>query len=377
MTREFFASCTLGLEEALSAELRALGAGDVRVQRGGAAFTGDARLGMASCLWLRSAIRVQETLLRATCASVDELAATVGDVPWEDYMRLEDTLAVAASVRDAPTTHSGFAALRVKDAVVDRFRRRTGSRPDVDSKRPVLPLRLLWQGHELTLGRDLAGASLHKRGARPVQVKSPLNEATAAGLLLLAGWDGQSALADPMCGSATFLVEAAMIAVDRAPGLQRRFAFERWPDTDGSAWEQLKDEARGRVKQGVQVPLMGVDRHAGAVVLARRHASAAGVSHLLDLDAGDCARWTPRVRPEWVFVNPPYGERLGEGDDLVGSWRSLSTFLREQCGGAKAHVLSGDAELTKSLGMKASRKWPVMNGTIDCRLLRYEVFAKR
>lgn len=374
---EFFAACTLGVEEALAGELRDLGAADVVSQPGGATFRGDARLGMSACLWLRSAIRVQETLLRARCESVDALAAAVEDVPWEDFMRLTDTLAVTASVRDAATTHSGFAALRVKDAVVDRFRRRTGERPNVDADRPVLPLRLLWQGAEVTLTRDWAGASLHKRGTRPVQVKSPLNEATAAGLLLLAGWDGSESLADPMCGSGTFLVEAALIATGRAPGAHRRFAFERWPDVDLSTWAALKDEARARIRRGAVVPLMGCDRHAGALALAQRHASAAGVAEAIQLTPGDCAHWRPRAVPATVFVNPPYGKRLGEGDDLAASWKSLATFLREQCPGARVHVLCGDPVLTRALGMKASRRWPVHNGALDCRLLRYEVFARR
>jgi len=371
--RRYFAPCTLGVEEALVGELRTLGAAAIAARPGGVEFEGDLRLGYAANLWLRSAIRVQEVLVEGSAAGPEELYELVASVEWERLMGVDQTLAVDASVRDSAITHSGFAALKTKDAIVDRFRRRFGRRPSVDVERPDLPLKLVLQRGRATLYRILSGESLHKRGWRPIQVKSPLNEATAAGLLLLSGWDRRSSLVDPMCGSGTFVVEAALLAADVAPGLRRRFAFEGWPDYEASLFEPLRREARARTKERLPFLLEGADRHGGALALARRGAEAAGVAGLVRFTDADLRAFVPAEPPKVVFVNPPYGERLGEGEDLVASWRDLGAFLHERCRGADAYVLSGNPELTRHLGLRVERRWAVRNGPLDCRLLHYPI----
>ncbi|MGQ0554182.1 MAG: THUMP domain-containing class I SAM-dependent RNA methyltransferase [Planctomycetota bacterium] len=373
----YFAPCTLGLEQALVSELTALGAQQIEVRPGGASFRGDRRLGYAANLWLRSAIRVQEQLLLAPAVGRDELYEAVARLNWQSYLGVDQTLAIDASVRDSAITHSNFAALTAKDAIVDQFRAALGRRPSVDTEQPDLPLKLLLQRDVLTLYRNLSGTSLHKRGWRPVQVKSPLNEATAAGLLILSGWDRASPLVDPMCGSGTFLIEAACLAADRAPGLQRRFAFERWPDFDGVLWQELRAEAGQRARLSLPFNLEGADLHAGAIAIAEKCAAAAGVDGLLRLRVAGAAEWQPSSVPAVVVCNPPWGERLGEGEDLLQSWRDLGRFLHERCAGARAYVLCGNAELTRHLGLRAERRWPVMNGPIECRLLEYELHAAR
>jgi putative N6-adenine-specific DNA methylase len=372
--RRYFAACSLGLEEVLAEELRALSAGDVEPRRGGAAFAGDLELGYRAALWLRSAVRVQELILEAPAPDRRAFHGAVTRVEWERYLRLDQTLAVDASVRDSRVTHSGIAALTVKDAIVDRFRGRTGARPSVDVEAPDLPLKLVIQRDRASLYRDFSGESLHKRGWRPIQVKSPLNEALAAGLLMLSGWDRSSPLVDPMCGSATFLIEAAHLASDRAPGLERRFAFQRWPDFDAVTWGRLLAEARARIRP-VTCALEGADRHEGALLLARRAAETAGVSAAIKLTIADAKEFAPASPPAVVVVNPPWGERLGEGEDLIDSWRALGNFLHQRCAGAAAFVLSGNAELTRHLGLRATRKWVVRNGPIECRWIRYDVRA--
>jgi putative N6-adenine-specific DNA methylase len=374
-SQEFFVACSLGLEEVLSAELRALGIASVTGRRGGVAFRGTARDAYAACLWLRSAIRVQELIVDAEVRGPDDLYARVAEVDWSRYLDPNMTLAVDATVRDSSMTHSGYAALTVKDAIVDQMRDRYGARPSVDRERPDVPLRLVVRGSEMLLYRDLAGASLHKRGYRPIQVKSPLNESLAAGILLLSGWDRASALADPMCGSGTFPVEAAMLAADIAPGLGRGFPFETWPEFDRAAWRKLLEEARGRQKKSLPFPILGNDRHPGAVGIAEMSARQAGVERMVTFTRGDAAEWKPKGAPAWVFANPPWGERLGEGEDLAGSWKALGNFLH-RCPGAAAFVLSGNAELTKFLGLKATRRWPISNGPLECKLLRYDVRKK-
>ena len=375
MEREYFAACTLGLEEVLAAEIKTLGGLEVRAARGGAHFRGDMALGYKANLWLRTAIRIQETLAQGKAGSRDELYELAADLDWARFMRADQTLAVDASVRDAFSTDSRFAALIVKDAIVDQFRQRVGSRPSVDRKVPDLPIKLHLRGQEATLYRDLSGASMHKRGYRPIQVKSPLNESIAAGMLLLSGWDRQGALLDPMCGSGTIAIEAAMLAGDRAPGLNRLFAFELWPDFDEDIWQDLRNDAERRAQAGTAKipPIEAADRHRGALSLARRAAESAGVARHVRFIHSEVRRLEPAARPDAVYVNPPYGNRLGGEDDLIASWRDLGQFLRTRCGGAKAFVLSGNPELTRHVGMRADRKWPLHNGPIDCRLLRYEV----
>ncbi len=374
----FFAACTRGLESVLMGELRALGAERIQERRGGVAFQGDQRLGYASHLWLRSAIRVQEELFAGYVRDGRDLYEAVASIDWGQLIHPDQTLAVKASTRDAPELrHSGFAALRVKDAVVDVVRARHGRRPNVDTKHPDLTLKLVVQRERMLLYRDLTGHSLHKRGWRPVQVKSPLNEATAAGLLLLSGWDAESNLVDPMCGSGTFPIEAAMMAADRAPGLGRHFAFERFLDYDERVWEQMREEAKRRIKDTIPCSIEGADRHSGALDLAKEGAQAAGVAHLVRFTRADVHRFVPDQPPAIIVTNPPYGERIGEGSDLVESYRDLGNFFKSHCDGAVAWVLSGNKDLSRHLRLKTSRRVPVMNGPIECRWLRYEIQGRR
>ena len=263
----------------------------------------------------------------------------------------------------------------VKDAVCDQFRERTGERPSVDKERPDLRIRLTLQGRAASIARDLSGAPLHERGYRAPH-RTALNEATAAGLLLHTGWDHRAPLCDPMCGAATFLIEAAWLARDRAPGLGRRFSFEGWPDTDEATWRRLQDDATARASRGTaaKLRLAGNDRHAGALALAEQALAAAGVADSIELRHGDCVDYVPPFATKRVLCNPPYGSRHRDDDPaLAASWQSLGQFLAAECDGATAWVLSGNAELARHLGLRATIKMPVKNGAIDCRWLCYEL----
>lgn len=375
----YYAACTLGLEQVLADELRALKAGDVEVRRGACAFTGDRAIGYAACLWLRSAVRVQEELVRGRARNRDDLYALAGEVDWSQSITYLQTLAIDGSVKDSFANDTRFPVLVVKDAICDQFRDRIGKRPDVGKDRPDLPIKLVLQGDEAILYRELGGEPLHKRGYREIQHKSPLNEATAAGLLLLTGWDRSTPLCDPMCGSATFLVEAAWLATDRAPGLGRSFAFEHWRDTDLDAWRRLFDEAEARAARGAAAlpPLCGNDRHPGAIALAQKALAAAGLAGKVALRHGDCSDYEPPFRPGIVVTNPPYGDRLTpDATQLAETWHALGRFLHTQCSGAHAFVLCGNPELTRHLGLRASQKHPVRNGPIECRWLHYEIDAR-
>ena len=377
MRREFFVPCPLGLESVTEQELAELGALELETRPAGVHFRGGLRLAYSINLWLRTGIRVQELLGRFRAASPRDVYDAVANIDWTDFMGLEDTLAVDASVRNSEIRHSKYAALVVKDAIVDQFRDRFGARPSVNRQRPILPLKLVVDGEGATLWRDFSGASLHKRGWRPIQVKSPLNEVTAATLLLASGWDRKSPLVDPMCGSGTFVIEAAMLAAQRAPGLLReRWPFEFWPGFDADAWRDVQREAASRGRDSLDFVIEGADQHGGAIELARQGARAAGVSNLVRFYRNDASVWRPSSRRCFVACNPPYGTRLGRGSDLVDSWESLGRFLHGLDAGSQAWILSGNRDLTRHLGMRASARIPVQNGGIDCRWLHYEINAE-
>lgn len=372
----YYAACTLGLEEVLAQELRDLGSPKVQVRRGACEFSADKELAYKACLWLRSGIRVQEELTRGVVHDREDLYALAQTVDWSQSITHLQTIAIDGSVRDSFVNDTRFPVLVVKDAICDQFRELNGKRPSVERDRPDLPIKLVLIGEEAILYRELGGEPLHKRGYRVIQHKSPLNEATAAGLLLLTDWDRRGPLCDPMCGSATFLVEAAWIATDRAPGLGRSFAFERWKDVDLDAWRSVYDDAEARAEKGrANMPkLYGNDRHDGALSIASKAIAAAGLQDAIVLTHGDARDYQPLIVPAVVVTNPPYGDRLQESPERVAeSWWELGTFLHERCEGAKAWVLCGDAELTRHLRLRSSSKHPVRNGPIECRWLRYEM----
>ncbi len=375
----YYAACTLGLEEPLAQELRRFGAANVAIRRGACSFVGDRAVGYRACLWSRVAIRIQEELARGTVRDREDLYALTGTVDWSQSITHLQTLAIDGSVKDSFANDTRFPVLVVKDAICDQFRDRIDMRPDVARDRPDLPVKLVLQGEQAILYRELGGEPLHKRGYREIQHKSPLNEATAAGLLLLTDWDRRSPVCDPMCGSATFLVEAAWLATDRAPGLGRSFAFEHWRDADLAAWREIYDDAEARAANGAdQLPqLCGNDRHPGAIAIAHKAIAAAGLTGKIQLTHGDARDYAPPFPPALVVTNPPYGERLQADDgSLDDSWDALGAFLHERCPGASAYVLCGNPDLTRHLGLRASGKIPVRNGPIECRWLRYEIDAR-
>jgi len=373
--RECIAACTKGLEDVLAGELTALGAREVSAGRGSVTFVADLETFYRTALHLRTAVRVLVPVCDGEVRSPEDLYDLVASVDWSRYTSVDRTLAVECNVKDSAITHSGYAALKVKDAVVDQFRDNTGERPNIDRENADLRLALRVFRDHATLSLDATGDSLHKRGWRPIQVKSPLNEAIAAGIVLLSGWDRSSVLVDPMCGSGTLPVEAALIASDTAPGLLRdEFAFHRWPDFDSALWNRVKDEARARVKPVPAGLIFGNDLHGGALDLARKGAKAAGVDGSVTLFNKDISEWQPPAPPKVVVVNPPYGERLGDADDLPALYKSLGSFLKKQCQGASAFVLSGNPEITRHIGLKAMRKHVLFNGPIECRLLRYDIY---
>ncbi len=368
-----FATCGRGIEPVLARELLALGADAVEPGRGGVQFAGDLALLYRANLWLRTAIRVLRPILTAPVTSPEALYEAVRGVDWSAYLTPDHTLAVDCNVRDSHITHSKYAALKTKDAICDQFLERTGRRPSVDVDEPMIGLNLHIYRDEAVLSLDSSGESLHKRGYRPILTKAPLNEALAAALILLAGWDGATPFADPLCGSGTLPIEAAWIAIQRPPGLtRRRFGFQGWMDFDIGLWTALRDEARRGVHKQLPAPVVGSDVRRDAIAFAGGNARAAGVGHLLRFEVKDLKDFRPPAGPPGTIIcNPPYGERIGEEKELRGLYRMLGEIFTAHCRGWTAYVFTGNAALARQIGLRPIEQIHLFNGKIPCRLLKF------
>ena len=381
---EMFATAPKGLESLLAEELRILGAGQVAETRAGVAFAGDLELAYRVCLWSRLASRVLLPLAKFPAADPVALYEQVKALPWEDHLAADGTLAVSCQTAKSQISHSHFAALKVKDAIVDRFRERSGLRPSVDVRQPHLRINLYLFNDQASLSIDLSGDSLHRRGYRTEGVVAPLKENLAAAILLRAGWPEIAAaggpLLDPMCGSGTLPIEAALIAADIAPGLNRPYyGFFRWRGHCPETWKRLQAEARERRKAGLsRLPVIaGCDASAQAVRAARLNADQAGLGGLVRFEQRDLAALQPlpgmEGAPGLLVVNPPYGERLGEMAELRPLYAGLGESLRNHFVGWKAAVMTGNPELSKQIAIRARRRHALYNGALECRLFHFDV----
>ncbi|MFO0879710.1 MAG: THUMP domain-containing protein [Gemmataceae bacterium] len=372
-TSTFFATCGRGIEPILADELTQLGARDVTLGRGGVSFAGDRAMLYRANLWLRTAVRVLWPILEAPVVTPDDLYAAVQTIDWAQWLTPRHTLAVDCNVRDSAITHSQYAARRVKDAICDQFVDRCGSRPSVDPEEPMLGFNLHIYRNQATLSLDSSGMSLHKRGYRPIQTRAPINEALAAAIILRTGWRGTVPLVDPLCGSGTFAIEAAWIALRRPPGLTRkRFGFMGWMDYDVGLWAELRDEARQQMLRTLPVPVIGSDARGDAVSFAIDNAKAAGMGHILRFAKRDLRNLEVPPGPPGILVcNPPYGERLGEERELVGLYRLLGEVFRTRAPGWQLWVFTGNQHLAREIGLEPHEEIPLFNGKIPCRLLAF------
>jgi putative N6-adenine-specific DNA methylase len=370
----FFATCGRGIEPILADELLALGAADVAPGRGGVHFAGDRSTLYRANLWLRTAIRVLWPILEAPVESPEQLYDAVRSVDWSRYLTPDHTLAVDCNVRDSAITHSKYAALKTKDAICDQFIDRCGRRPSVDVDEPMIGFNLHIYRNQAVLSLESSGESLHKRGYRPILTRAPLNEALAAAILLQTGWRGRTPLVDPLCGSGTLPIEATWLALCRPPGLtRRRFGFQGWMDFDIATWTELRDEARAGVAKTLAAPIAGSDERSDAIAFARDNARAAGVGHLVRFEKKHLrdAR-PPSAEPGTVVCNPPYGERIGEEKELRSLYQLLGEVFQTHWRGWSTFVFTGNPRLARCIGPAPAAEWPLFNGKIPCRLLRFE-----
>jgi len=381
-----FATTPKGLELLLADELHALGALDVKETRAGVMFQGDLALAYKACLWSRLANRILMPLAKFPAASPEALYAGVQGVDWSTHLDADKTLAVEFNTSHSAITHSHFGALKVKDAIVDQFRERTGARPSVATEEPDVRINVYLNNNEAQLSLDLSGESLHRRGYRAKTVAAPLKENLAAAILLRARWPELAqqggALVDLMCGSGTLPIEAALMAADIAPGLNRTYyGFLRWRGHRAELWEQMLDEARTRRDAGLQTlpPIHGYDLDPTAVRAALANVAAAGLSghvHIERREIADC-RNEMTGSPGLVVANPPYGERLGEESELPGLYHALGAALKRCYTGWQGAVFTGNPDLGKVMGLRAHKMHVLWNGALECRLLHFDIQEKQ
>jgi len=374
-TCRYFATTSKGLEAVLAKEIRTLGGEEIAAVTGGVSFSGDNALGYRANLWLRTANRVLLFLSDFAAPTPDALYEGVKAVPWPEIFPVQKSIAFDATVRDSGVTHSRFAAQKAKDAVADRFRERCGARPNVDLRAPDVRINLRIVRDSCTLSLDLSGESLNRRGYRGNPEEASLRETLAAGMVLLTGWGGNTPFVDPACGAGTIPIEAALLAAGRAPGLFRSsFGFQRLAGYDRKAWERMVAEAREQAQEAPKPQIEGTDRSGEAVRGALRNARRAGISGAVRFRTLDIREFAPEGPPGTILCNPPYGVRMEGGPGAEAFYRAMGEAFKKRCRGWTAWVLSGNPEATKHIGLKASRKFPLMNGPIDCRLLKYELY---
>ncbi|HYH94761.1 THUMP domain-containing class I SAM-dependent RNA methyltransferase [Hyalangium sp.] len=374
-----FATTARGTEDLLAEELLELGARRIRQDRGGVRFMASLDEALRVCLWSRIAMRVLYPLGEFEAHGAEGLYEAAASVPWEEHLTPNHTFAVEATLRDSEHSHSGFVALKVKDALVDRMRGTLGSRPDVDTRSPDVSVVAHLARERLSLSLDLCGEPLHRRGYRVRPTPAPLKETLAAALLRAARYTGEEALVDPMCGSGTLLIEGGLIARRRAPGIGRSFAVERWPHLGARAKELLEDlraDAR-RNERKVAVPLLGFDKDPEAVEAARRNVKAARLSEEIQIAEGDATKPLPLPKGGGLLItNPPYGERIGSGGQkgMKAFYFKLGENLRA-LNGWRVYLLSGNPAFESAFHARPLSRREVWNGPIACTLLGYRLFT--
>lgn len=370
----YFAVAAEGLNEAGAQELVELGAEDVRPEFSGIYFRADKPTLYRINYMSRLLSRCLAPLISFACHDTDALYQKARQVGWEDFFVQHSTFAVSATVSDSAISHSKFAALRLKDAIADYFREKTGRRPDVSVSNPDILLNLHIRKNFAIVSLDTSGGALHRRGYRQEAVAAPMQETVAAAIIRFSAWDGSAPLYDPLCGSGTLLCEALMRYCHIPAGVFRnRFGFESLPDFDAAVWKRVKREAAGPIRKLPEGLIAGSDASADAVRAARINLMGLPDGNKVKVDMADF-RNLPALEKHVIVTNPPYGIRMGAGTDLEIFYRNLGDFLKHKCKGSTAFVYFGERAYIKKIGLKASWKKPIRTGGLDGRLVKYEMY---
>lgn len=369
---ELIAKTFMGLEPVLAKELTQLGANNVQIGRRMVSFTGDKEMMYRANFQLHTAIRILKPIAKFKARSADEVYEEVKKIDWSKYIEKGKTFSVDSVVYSEEFRNSRFVTYKVKDAIVDQFRENTGTRPNISVSNPDIRLNIHIAEADATLSLDSSGESLHRRGYRQESVEAPLNEVLAAGMILMTGWRGETDFIDPMCGSGTLLVEAALIAHNMSPGIFRKeFAFEKWPDFDAELFDTIyNDDTQERE---FTHHIYGYDIDMKAVNTARLNVRAAGLSKDITIENADFKDFTQPKEKSLLVVNPPYGERIST-PNLLNTYKMIGERLKHAFMGNEAWVLSYREECFEAIGLKPSIKIPVYNGSLECEFRKYAIF---
>ena len=370
--QELIAKTFMGLEPVLAKELTQLGANNVKIGRRMVSFTGDKEMMYRANFQLHTAIRILKPIRHFKARSADDVYEEIKKIDWTEFLTTEKTFAVDAVVFSEEFRHSKFVSYKVKDAIVDQFREATGKRPNISVANPDIRLNIHVAEDKCTLSLDSSGESLHRRGYRQESVEAPLNEVLAAGMILMSGWQGDTDFIDPMCGSGTLLIEAALIAKNMAPGLFRKeYAFEKWPDFDSELFDRIyNDESQERE---FNHHIYGYDIDMKAVNTALLNVKAAGLTSVITVKQQDFKAFTQPANKSIIITNPPYGERIST-PDLLGTYKMIGERLKHQFLNNDAWVLSYREECFDQIGLKPSIKIPLYNGSLECEFRKYQIF---
>ena len=372
MEFELIAKTFMGLENILAQELNELGAKDVEIGRRVVSFKGDKEMMYRANFQLRTAIRILKPILHFKAKSADDVYNEIKRLEWTDIIGAGKTFSVDSVVYSDEFNNSRFVTYKVKDAIVDYFREKTGKRPNISITNPDILLHIHISDTDATLSLDSSGQSLHRRGYRQESVEAPLNEVLAAGMILMTGWRGETDFIDPMCGSGTLPIEAALIACNMAPGVFRKgYAFEKWPDFDADLFEEIyNDDSR---EKEFEHHVYGYDVDIKAVNTANLNVKAAGLSKYITIKQQDFKDFTQPAKKSIIVSNPPYGERIST-PDLLGTYKMIGERLKHAFIGNEAWILSYKEECFRQIGLKPSLKIPLYNGSLECEYRKYQMF---
>lgn len=362
------------LEDVLAEELLSLGAENVEIGTRMVSFTGDKALLYKANIHCRTALHILKPIFQFTARDADEVYQSLKSVDWDQYLTLDQTFSIDAVVNSHIFTHSKFVAYRTKDAIADWFTEKYGKRPSVSVTNPDLVFNIHVSHNKCTLSLDSSGESLYKRGYRVAQTEAPLNEVLAAGMILKSGWRGESTFIDPMCGSGTLLIEAAMIALGIPPGIHRQhFAFEKWSDFDEELFSEIYNDDSGA--RNFEFRIIGSDISPKAIAVAEKNIKNAGLKKYIDLSVKSIQQYTEAPQPPGVLMtNPPYGERI-KVDDIEALYATIGERLKHVFVGYDAYILSYRKELFDKIGLKPTKRFFLFNGQLECEMREFEIFS--
>ncbi|ACT50142.1 MULTISPECIES: THUMP domain-containing class I SAM-dependent RNA methyltransferase [Methylovorus] len=374
-SHQFFATCPRGLEALLAEELQQQGARAVQVTDGGASFGGDMAVCYRVNLHSRLATRVLLEVVRGNYASEDDLYQAALKFNWPEWFDVGRNFMVKVTGVKCPLKSLEFATLRIKDAVCDRFRQAVGSRPYIDTKEPDVRIHAYLAAEHFQFYLDTSGHALYQRGLRRASIEAPLRENLAAGILKLSGWQPGTSLLDPMCGSGTFLLEAAMMALHIAPGSRRHFGFEKLKNFDADKWKSLRQQAQSQAKPATFQKIYGSDQDLRAVRVSKQNLQEAGLLEAVQLSHADMVEVPPPAEAGVLVANPPYGVRIGEDEELAALYPKMGEALKRKFAGWNAYFLTNDLRMPKLMRLAPSKRTPLFNGPLECRLFEIRMVA--